>query len=353
MARARIAIALSGGVDSSVAAALLVEAGYEVEGVSLRLWDSPRRDDRICSDVRDAGAVARALGIPHHVIDERERFEHEVVGPFVRDAAAGRTPSPCVACNSRFKLGGLLDWAIARGHGGIATGHYARVARDGGRARLLRGADPERDQSYFLFELRHEQIERAFFPVGEMTKDEVRAVARRLGLPSAEKLDSQDLCFGAPAALVAARGQGGEAGRIVDRAGREVGRHDGVEGFTVGQRRGLGVSAAGPLYVQAIEGTNVVVAAAPPRAVALEARGWNWLVDPATLSGSRLVARLRSRHEGVIALVDEVGAGRVRLRFPEPATSVAPGQAAVLYRDDEVVGGGWIERSEPVAEVAA
>lgn len=353
MARPRIAVALSGGVDSSVAAALLLEAGYEVEGVSLRLWDSPRRDDRVCSNVHDAGAVAKSLAIPHHVIDERERFEREVVAPFVRDAAAGRTPSPCVACNSRFKLGVLLDWALAHGTDAVATGHYARVARHHGQARLLRGADPDRDQSYFLFELRRDQLDRALFPVGNLTKEEVRAVARRRGLPSAKKLDSQDLCFGAPAALVAARGQGGKAGRVVDREGRELGWHGGVEGFTVGQRRGLGIAAKTSLYVQGIDGADVVVASAPPRSSSLVARDWNWLVEPAELVGAELVARLRSRHAGVAAVVANVGDGRVRLRFPEPALSVAPGQAAVLYRGDEVVGGGWIERAEPFAEAAA
>ena len=353
MAKPRIAVALSGGVDSSVAAALLLEAGFEVEAVSLRLWDSPRRDDRICSDVRDAAAVAAALRIPHYVLDERERFEREVVGAFVRDAASGRTPSPCVACNSRFKLGLLLDWALARGADRVATGHYARVVHEDARSLLLRSADPDRDQSYFLFELRREQLARAVFPLGDLTKDEVRTIARRLGLPSAEKRDSQDLCFGAPAALVAARGHGGREGRIVDGSRREVGRHAGVERFTVGQRRGLGIAAQSPLYVHAIEGADVVVGAAPPRAVGLEASGWNWLSDRREGVAEPLVARLRSRAPGVAAFAEEIGPGRVRLRFPEPAVAVAPGQAAVLYREDQVVGGGWIDRALPFAEAAA
>jgi tRNA-uridine 2-sulfurtransferase len=346
-------VAMSGGVDSSVAAALLLEQGWRVEGVSLRLWDSPRRDDRICSDHRDAARVARHLGIPHHEIDERERFERRVVAPFVAAYAAGRTPNPCVACNGDFKLGSLLEWAVARGARIVATGHYARVTREDGRMALRRGADARRDQSYFLFSLGRGQLERVAFPLGDWTKQDVRRRASELGLPTAEKLDSQDLCFGDPAALVRARGAGGEAGDVVDETGRALGRHSGVERFTVGQRRGLGVAAGSPLYVRAMDApSRRVIVGAPPRAGALVARGWSWVGDPPA-EGEPVLAQIRYRHEPVAARVapsaDRTG---MRVVFARPAVAVAPGQAVVLYRGDEVLGGGWIERAEP-ADAAA
>lgn len=351
----RIVVAMSGGVDSSVVAALLLERGFRVEGASLRLWDSTRRDDRVCSDAHDAAAVARALGIPHATIDERGRFEREVVTGFVRDTAAGRTPNPCMACNSGFKLGVLLEWARARGADAVATGHYARIRDDDDRPRLLRARDPARDQSYFLFELRTEQLRRARFPIGDLTKDEVRALARRFALPTAEKLDSQDLCFGAPSALVAARGLGARTGAVVDLGGRVLGRHAGVEAFTVGQRRGLGIAAPTPLYVQETRGATaeVVVGPMPPRACGLEARSWNWIGTPPSPGRAPLIAKLRSRHVGVPAVVERAEGDRVRLSFPDGALSVTPGQAVVLYDADEVLGGGWIERAIRADEAAA
>lgn len=340
-------MAMSGGVDSSVAAALLLERGYRVEGVSLRLWDSTRRDDRICSDHRDAAGVARHLGIPHTTIDQREAFEARVVAPFVQAYAAGRTPNPCMACNSVFKLGVLLDWALARGAEVVATGHYARVERSGHGPRLHRGLDPGRDQSYFLFELERRQVERTVFPLGEWTKNDVRRRATELGLPVAEKRDSQDLCFGDPAALVAARGLGGVAGSVCDEEGRVLGRHDGVEGFTIGQRRGLGIAADAPLYVRAIaaERAEVRVGKQPPRFGALSAASWNWIGDPPG-EGEPVLAQVRFRGQPVPARVGPDGPAasrRMRVRFETPATAVAPGQAVVVYRGDEVLGGGWIE----------
>jgi tRNA-specific 2-thiouridylase len=341
----RAVVAMSGGVDSSVAASLLLEAGYRVEGVSLRLWDSPRRDDRICSDHRDAARVAAALGIPHTRIDQRAAFEQAVVAPFVAAYASGRTPNPCVACNGEFKLGVLLDWALERGASVVATGHYARVEHRGTRRILRRATDRTRDQSYFLFTLDERQLAHAVFPLGEWTKAEVRRRAAERGLPVAEKLDSQDLCFGDPAALVRTRGLGGARGEVVDERGRPLGCHDGVEAFTIGQRRGLGLRAATPLYVRSIEGEvgRVVVGPAPPHCTALVASGWNWIDAPAA-EDEPLVAQVRYRQSPLPVRVRAEGEGRVRVTFDQPALAVAPGQAVVVYRGDEVVGGGWIDR---------
>jgi len=336
---------MSGGVDSSVAAALLVEAGYRVEGVTLRLWDSPRRDDRVCSDHRDASRVAAALGIRHTLIDQRDAFERGVVEPFVAEYAAGRTPSPCVACNGDFKLGVLLDWALAHGAERVATGHYARIDCRNGQPILCRARDLQRDQSYFLFSLRRDRLARILFPLGELTKADVRRRAAALGLPVAAKRDSQDLCFGDPAALVRARGRGGAAGDVVDDTGRRLGRHGGVEGFTVGQRRGLRIAAAQALYVQAVDGASaqVVVAPAPPQATCLAASRWNWL-GAMPDEGESVLAQVRSRQPPLAARVREGAGGCVYVDFERPALAVAPGQAVVVYRDDAVVGGGWIER---------
>jgi tRNA-uridine 2-sulfurtransferase len=338
-------VAMSGGVDSSVAASLLLEAGYHVEGVSLRLWDSSRRDDRVCSDHRDAARVAAALEISHTLIDERAAFERAVVAPFVAAYASGRTPNPCVACNGGFKLGVLLDWALARGAAVVATGHYARVERRGSRRILRRATDSTRDQSYFLFALGQRQLTHAVFPLGEWTKAEVRRRAAERGLPVAEKLDSQDLCLGDPAALVRARGLGGVAGDLVDDRGEPLGRHDGIEAFTVGQRRGLGLSVAGPHYVRSIEGEScrVVVGPAAPQCTALVASGWSWIDIPAA-EDEPLHAQVRYRHSPLAVRVRVEGEGRVRVTFDRPALAVAPGQAVVVYRGDEVVGGGWIDR---------
>src|ERR1051326_1051648 len=287
MARPSVVVAMSGGVDSSVAAALMLESGARVEGVSLRLWDSARRDDRVCSDYRDAGRVADALGIPHSTIDERASFERGVVSSFVEAYASGRTPNPCVACNSDFKLGVLLDWARRRGADFVATGHYARVERHAGRTVLRRARDVTRDQSYFLFSLTAEQLARSLFPLGEKTKTEVRAIAAELGLPVAAKRDSQDLCFGDPAELVRSRGAGGTPGEIVDGDGRVLGRHEGVEGFTIGQRRGLRVAGKRPVYVGSIDGaaSRIVVGAAPPLAQVVCCREWSWSGRPASPGG--------------------------------------------------------------------
>ncbi|MET0153606.1 MAG: tRNA 2-thiouridine(34) synthase MnmA [Candidatus Binatia bacterium] len=336
-------VAMSGGVDSSVAAALLLEAGYGVEGVSLRLWDSSRRDDRVCSDHRDASRVAGALGIAHTQIDQRQAFESVIVEPFVAEYARGRTPNPCVACNGDFKLGRLVDWAVRRGADFVATGHYARLQPTAAGVALCRARDSSRDQSYFLFSLAPRQLARALFPLGDWTKADVRRRAAALGLPVAAKPDSQDLCFGNPGALVRSRGMGGGRGEIVDEAGHTLGLHDGIESFTVGQRRGLGVATGARMFVRSLDAREgrVVVGPNPPRVAAVVASGWSWTGEPADRH-ERLFAQVRYRHRPASARVSLEGAGRARVDFDEPVLAAAPGQAVVVYRGDQVVGGGWI-----------
>jgi tRNA-specific 2-thiouridylase len=353
MSRPLAVVAMSGGVDSSVAAALLLEAGYRVEGVSLRLWDSSRRDDRICSDHRDASRVADALGIAHEEIDQRAAFERAVVESFVAEYARGRTPNPCVACNGDFKLGVLLDWAVRRGADFIATGHYARLHPTPTGVALCRARDLSRDQSYFLFSLAPGQLSRALFPLGEWTKAAVRRHAAALGLPVAAKPDSQDLCFGDPGTLVRSRGMGGGRGEIVDEAGCTLGLHDGIESFTVGQRRGLGVATGARMFVRSLDAAKhrVVVAPNPPRAAAVVAHRWSWTGEPAD-PHERLFAQVRYRHRAAPARVSVQGAGRASVEFEQPVLAAAPGQAVVLYRGDQVVGGGWIAAAVRPGDVA-
>lgn len=339
----RAVVALSGGVDSAVAAALLLEQGWNVEAVSLRLWDAPRASDRICSDWRDAAAVADHLAIPHTVLDRRATFEREVVGPFVEGYVSGRTPNPCMACNSRFKLGDLLRWAESRNASHVATGHYARIVTGDDRSpRLARASDPARDQSYFLFELDTAQLARTLFPVGTFTKADIRDFARARKLPVADKKESQDLCFGSPADLVASRGCAGRTGEVVDRSGVRLGRHDGVERFTVGQRRGLRIPHERPLYVQSVdaEQARLVVGPEPPVASSILLRSFR--ASPGRLENVSVQVRHRARP--VPASLDRGDETLVRVRFESPVTAPTPGQAAVVYRDDVVLGGGWIER---------
>ena len=252
----KVAVAMSGGVDSSVAAGLLVEQGYDVQGVSLRMWEG-NAGPRVCSDHRGAKEVAAELGIPHTLIDLRGQFADTVVRPFAEDYLRGRTPNPCVACNRDFKFGTLLKWAKERGIDHVATGHYARIVREevDGRVALFRGADSAKDQSYFLFALSHDQLAHSLFPLGEMYKSDVRKLARTLGLPVADRLESQDICFGDYKALVESYARENElsGGDVIDRSGNVLGRHSGIHGVTIGQRKGLGISASRPLYVVDID----------------------------------------------------------------------------------------------------
>jgi tRNA-specific 2-thiouridylase len=350
----RIVIAMSGGVDSSLSAALLVEAGYDVIGVSMRLWENEASpaDSGCCSldDFLDARQVAAQLGIPFYVMDFRDDFRRAVVDEFVAEYRAGRTPNPCARCNQWVKFGTFWDRARALGAEKIATGHYARV-REGARgAELWRGADEEKDQSYFLFSIDPAVLARTLFPVGGMTKAEVRREAERRGLPVAHKRDSQEVCF-APGrehapfverqpSAVPLRG-----GTIVGEGGRVLGRHDGVHRFTIGQRRGLGVAASGaPLYVTAIDGASGTVRVGPAEQVVsrgLTAAGACWLNGPPRV-GDRVELKIRSRFAAQPARIVDVGPATFRVVAGGGLRAVTPGQAAVLYDGDRVLGGGWI-----------
>jgi tRNA-uridine 2-sulfurtransferase len=352
----KVVVAMSGGVDSSVAAGLLVEQGYDVQGVSLRMWEGSA-GPRVCSDHRGAKEIAAELGIPHTLIDLRGQFAETVVRPFAEDYLRGRTPNPCVACNRDFKFGTLLNWAKERRIDYIATGHYARIARhvDGGRSLLLRGADRGKDQSYFLFALSQQQLAHTLFPLGEMQKSEVRVLARRLRLPVSDRPESQDICFGDYKALVESYASENElsGGDVVDRSGNVLGRHSGIHGVTIGQRKGLGISASRPLYVVDIdeESKRVVVGMREELACkGLIAGKINWIesFDEEEIAAE---VQIRYRSPAVPCLVRRTVEGSSEVRFTEDVPAVTPGQAAVFYRGDRLLGGGWI--TQAVRERAA
>jgi tRNA-specific 2-thiouridylase len=349
-ARPRIVVGLSGGVDSSLAAALLVEEGYEVVGVTLHLAGSA---SRCCSldDAEDARRVAEQLGIRYFVANYREEFRREVMEPFADAYLAGRTPIPCVVCNQRFKFGRLMARARALGADVVATGHYARVAHDedAGELQLLRARDPAKDQTYFLFDLGQEQLARIRFPLGELTKREVRERARALGLATAEKPESQEICFvpgGDYASVVEALrpGQAPGPGDVVDGDGRVLGRHAGVHRYTVGQRRALGVAGPERLYVRALDAAHNRVVVGPESALAAAGarlEGVRW-TGAAPSGARRALVRVRYRHPGADATIEPTGDGGARVLFDAPVAAVAPGQAAVFYEGERVLGGGWI-----------
>jgi len=348
----RVLVALSGGVDSSVAAARLVAAGHEVIGVTLHLWDYP--DDgsvkgRCCApeDVHDAQRVSDKLKIPHYAFDRRELFEQEIVGPFVESYLAGETPSPCVRCNRGVKLKELFGLADRLEASAVATGHYARIVPGDFGPRLLRARDLSKDQSYFLHMLGPETLTRLRLPLGESTKTEVRAEAMRLGLPGAEKGESQELCFvptGRYDRFVSERAKDrARPGPIVDAEGRELGRHEGVHQFTRGQRRNVGVALGRRAYVVDIDPEQATVRLGEREE--LEAKGA--LLDEVTLAAGehaplRCSVSLRYRGEPQPAEVRLEGVGRARVEFDAKVNAAVPGQYAVFYRDDAVVGGGRI-----------
>ncbi len=392
-----IAVAMSGGVDSSTVAAILAHAGQTVVGLTLQLWDQTRlagkhgipdapKAGRCCSldDVYDARRVAEHLGIPYYVVNQQDRFEKDVVRPFVDEYLAGRTPIPCSLCNDHIKFDQLLRTARSIGASSIATGHYAVNEYDPKRGRwiLKRPADLAKDQTYFLFGLTQEQLAHTLFPLGRLTKPEVREVARRRGLALAEKPDSQEICFipggdykqfitayleeqGEPAPVT--------AGELVASNGDVIGRHEGISNFTVGQRKGLGVSSPSPLYVLQIDPASHRVTVGADAELAtrtLRANRLNWISIPALTAPMRVKVKIRHRHEPAWATIEPAsGAGKsspatdsavsgarktsaevdasvlereVLAVFDEPQRAVTPGQSAVFYDGDEVVGGGWI-----------
>ena len=346
---------MSGGVDSSVAAALLAEQGHDVIGLSMQLY-AERGDQSFGScctldDLHDARRVAYSLGFPHYILNFERQFQETVISNFVREYAAGRTPLPCAHCNSDLKFSTLLDRARGLGADVVATGHYARVAQDAtGRWLLKRSADGEKDQSYFLFSLTQDQLARAMFPVGALTKPEVREQARRLGLEVAEKPDSQEICFvpdGDYARFVAKQAPAVErGGAIVAESGAHLGTHGGIHRFTIGQRKGLGISAPAPLYVLKIDADSGNVIVGPKTSLdrpTLTASGVNWIAVDAPTDWLPVSAQIRHRHAAAPGRVRAVEHGRAEFVFDTPQSAITPGQAVVFYDADLVVGGGWID----------
>lgn len=354
----RVWVAMSGGVDSSTAAAILVEQGYHVEGVFMDLWDCrlfPSRGRATCCSPRDQGdarRVAEHLGVPLHVVDLQDDFRERIVEDFVREYLAGRTPNPCIRCNQWIKYDRLLEMARRQGADILATGHYAKKGWDPqeGTFRLMKGKDAEKDQSYFLFPLQQTQLSRILWPVGGLSKEEVRAQAKRKGLPVARKAESQEICFIPDQDYRAfletyLPSEDLQPGEIVDIDGRSLGMHMGIHGFTVGQRRGLGIPWREPLYVLKILPNERKVVVGPRKyltARALEAEGASWVAGEPPSHALRTMARIRYRHREAPAHVEVIENGRIRVLFDEPQPAITPGQAVVLYRGEEVLGGAWI-----------
>jgi tRNA-specific 2-thiouridylase len=351
----RIVVAMSGGVDSSVAAALLAREGHDVIGLSMQLYDQHQGEIRFGScctldDLYDARRVARAIGIPHYIVNFERRFEDHVISDFVREYAAGRTPIPCVHCNGDLKFASLVERGEGFGAEAVATGHYAQVDRNSvtGRYRLKRGVDGAKDQSYFLFTLTQPQLARARFPIGGLDKPAVRDAARRLGLAVAEKHDSQEICFVAPGehADFVQKRAGIPSGAVRDHAGRVLARHEGVHRFTIGQRKGLGVSSPIPLYVLGIDAESATVTVGPREALertTLSASRVNWISGDTPPGAIRAHARIRYRHREAAATITPLPDAHVAVTFDEPQSAITPGQAVVFYDGDCVVGGGWID----------
>ena len=368
MSKTTIAVAMSGGVDSSTVAAMLRAEGHDVVGLTMQLWNQRRlaghagmpetSQGRCCSidDVYDARRVAETIGIPYYVVNHEDRFERDVVRPFVQEYLSGRTPIPCSLCNNHLKFDQLLIVAQQIGADSLATGHYARVEHDEatGRWLLKRPADTSKDQTYFLFGLTQEQLSRTLFPLGNMTKPEVRELAKKHGLALAEKPDSQEICF-VPGgdyknfidAYLAEEGESlpDTSGELVTTDGKVIGEHQGIHNFTVGQRKGLGVATGSPLYVIQIKGDahQVVVGNSDDLYTpTLRARRVNLISVDDLREPMRVTVKIRHRHEAAPALLQKSGDDELLVTFDQPQRAVTPGQAAVFYDGDVVVGGGWI-----------
>jgi tRNA-specific 2-thiouridylase len=370
----RIAVAMSGGVDSSAAAALLKEQGYDLVGFSMQLWDQQRnaasgerRTGRCCSvdDLYDARGVAARLKFPYYVVNFQKEFEQTVVRTFIESYRSGYTPSPCALCNSYMKFDHLVDMADGIEATHVATGHYARVDRDvrTGRYQLYKGRHNEKDQSYFLFGLTQDQLARAMFPLGELQKNEVRDIARRHGLEVAEKPESQEICFVPDddyAAFIERHYEDvcGDpettdpfpAGDIVSSSGRVMGNHQGIHHYTIGQRRGLGIAHHSPLYVVDLDPAQNRVIVGERSELAVETCrlvGLNWIAFTGLEGVIRAAVKIRSRHPEASATITPLDDRMVQVDFDVPQHAVTPGQAAVLYQEDRVLGGGWISRQHP------
>ena len=356
--KTRVVVGMSGGVDSSATAALLLEQGYEVVGVTLKLWPQDcvsRAEDKCCGPqaVTDARAVCHQLGIPYYLIDEAAEFQNRVIGYFADEYRAGRTPNPCVMCNQNLKFGRLLSRADQLGARFIATGHFARVepSADGRRTLLKRGRDPRKDQSYFLFSLRQDQLARAMFPLGDKTKSDTREVARHCRLKTADKEESMEICFVPDndygRFLQQAHLVEKHRGEIVDLAGKVLGHHDGIEFYTIGQRKGLGLSSAKPLYVIKLDAAaNRVIVGDDSDLEKDEfvADRCNWIAFDSPPGAFEATVKIRYNHPGTTASVTPLPGGRVRVALDAPQRAITPGQAAVFYQGDLVLGGGWIAR---------
>jgi tRNA-specific 2-thiouridylase len=355
-AKTRVIIGMSGGVDSSAAAALLLEQGYDVVGITLKLWPQDcvsRAEDKCCGPqaVMDARSVCHKLGIAYYLIDEAAAFQKQVIAYFAEEYKAGRTPNPCVVCNEKLKFGALLERARQLGGDCVATGHFARLEKsaDGRRTLLKKGRDPRKDQSYFLFSLRQHQLARALFPLGEMTKQDTRQLARQCSLKTADKEESMEICFVPDKDygkfLSAAKLVDLHRGDIVNARGDLLGHHDGIEFFTVGQRKGLGISSPRPLYVIELDAARNRVVVGDDSALdcdEFQVERCNWIAFEEPPEEMRVTAKIRYNHPGTPATVRRAANGGAAVKLDIPQRAITPGQACVFYDDDLVLGGGWI-----------
>jgi tRNA-specific 2-thiouridylase len=357
--KTRVVVGMSGGVDSSATAALLLEQGYDVVGITLKLWPQDcvsRAEDKCCGPqaVMDARAVCHRLGIPYYLIDEAGEFQKHVIQYFADEYKSGRTPNPCVMCNQNLKFGRLIGRADQLGASYIATGHFARVEKslNGERSLLRRGKDLRKDQSYFLFSLRQDQLARALFPLGEKSKADTREVARHCRLKTADKEESMEICFVPDndygEFLQKARLVEKHRGEIVDLNGNVLGHHDGIEFYTIGQRKGLGISSARPLYVIELDAATNRVVVGDDSALERDefiADRCNWIPFDRPPESLEATVKIRYNHPGTAATLTPLSADKVSVKLHAPQRAITRGQAAVFYQDDLVLGGGWITRS--------